>query len=144
MKTTDVLDKRSFLIDVTGTKIMDASGNLVLENNGKYFLYGQEVDDFHYLDKSYVYTVVTAAVQDIDRIQQESLTQIQSQAGQLQADALKINELQNIVTTLKTENASLKSTVASHQSLIASQQSQITALENKLSSMIAILGLQIE
>ena len=97
-KTTNVLDKRSFLMDVNGSKIVDGSGNLVLENNGEYFLYGQEVDDFHYLDKSYVYTVVTAAVQDIDRKQV--------------LDEAKIAALESKNATLEAQVASLQSQMA--------------------------------
>jgi uncharacterized protein YaiE (UPF0345 family) len=89
-KTTDVLDKRSFLMDVTGSRFLDSSGNLLLENNGEYFLYGQEVDDFHYLDKSYVYTVATSALQDIDRIVQAQQAQINAQQAQINAILAKI------------------------------------------------------
>ena len=79
-KTTAILDKRSFLMDVAGAAAMSALG-------GDYFLHGQEVDDFHNLDKSAIFTVVTAAVQDMDRIiqaQQASLTQAQAQIASLQ------------------------------------------------------------
>jgi hypothetical protein len=103
-KTTNVLDKQSFLMDVTGSKMVDASGNLVLEKDGEYFLYGQEVDDFHALDKNAIFTVVTAAVQDIDRIVQES-------KQKQEADAARIAAL---------------------ESQIAAQQAQIAAILAKL------------
>jgi hypothetical protein len=103
-KTTSILDKRSFLMDITGSKMVDASGNLLLQSDGGYFLYGQEVDDFHNIDKASIFTVVTAAVQDIDRI--------------VQAQAAKIIELEN-------KNATL-------ESLVAQQQAQINAILAKI------------
>jgi hypothetical protein len=84
-KTTDVLDKRSFLMDISGSTII--AGN-------QYFLYGQEVNDFHTLDKSAIFTVVTAAVQDMDRIIQAQAGQIQAQHVQIQAQQVLIQELQ--------------------------------------------------
>jgi hypothetical protein len=98
-KTTNVLDKRHFLMDITGSKMVDASGSdnasgsVLLENDGRYFLHGQEVDDFHTLDKAAIFTVVTAAVQDIDRI--------------VQAQAAKIIELENKNATLESQVASI-------------------------------------
>ena len=99
-KTTDVLDKRSFLMDISGSKMENVSGAL----QDGYFLHGQEIDDFHNLDKAAIFTVVTAAVQDIDRI-------VQSQAA-------KIIELEN-------KNATL-------ESLVAQQQAQINAILAKI------------
>ena len=125
-KTTTILDKRSFLMDVTGSKMVDASGNLHLENDGGYFLYGQEVDDFHDLDKNAIFTVVTAAVQDIDRIvqsQQVSHTQMQETQSQMQetqsqmqakqqADAIKIEALEKQVNDLQNKYKLLEDNVA--------------------------------
>jgi hypothetical protein len=100
-KTTDVLDKRSFLVDITNTKL----------SVGEYFLYGQEVDDFHTLDKNAIFTVVTAAVQDIDRKQL--------------LDEAKIAALEGEVSSLKSENASL-------QSQLSALQTQMAAVLSKL------------
>ena len=97
-KTTSILDKRSFFIDISGSKFLDASGNIVLEKDGGYFLHGQEVDDFHQLDKNALFTVVTAAVQDIDRHQQ--------------ADAAKIQALENKNALLETQIVILEQAVA--------------------------------
>jgi hypothetical protein len=104
-KTTDILDKRSFLMDVTGTKMVDASGNIQLESDGGYFLYGQEIDDFHTLDKNAIFTVVTAAVQDIDRI--------------VQADKSKIQDLENKVATYESRIEELEKQNAQQKEQIA-------------------------
>jgi hypothetical protein len=61
------------------------------------FIYGQEVHDFHNLDKNAIFTVATAALQEVDR--------------QQQADKARITELENHVSNLE-------ATVGSQQSLI--------------------------
>ena len=112
-KTTNVLDKRSFLMDISGKDLsIDRSGSIVKDVCGNsfnprnlYFLYGQEVDDFNAMDKNAIFTVVTAAVQDIDRIQQ-------AHAGQIQSDAIKIEALENKITDLQNKYKILEDKVA--------------------------------
>ena len=86
-KTTSILDKRSFLMDISGSNVTNVM-------QGDYFLHGQEVDDFHTIDKSAIFTVVTAAVQDIDRI--------------VQAQEAKISALEQQVASLQTQNAAFE------------------------------------
>jgi hypothetical protein len=102
-KTTDVLDKRSFLVEYSSL------------TSGDYFLYGQKVDDFHNLNKDSIFTVVTAAVQDIDRIvqnQQVSITDIsniiQQQNVIQQSDSQKIQLLEGQVATLNAQLSDLQ------------------------------------
>jgi len=76
----------------------------VEEYKNKVFIYGQEVHDFHNLDKNAIFTVATAALQEVDR--------------QQQADKARIAELETTVASLETTVASLESTVATQQSLI--------------------------
>jgi hypothetical protein len=118
-KTTTILDKRSFLMDVSGSKMVDASGNVILETDGGYFLYGQEVDDFHTLDKNAIFTVVTAAVQDIDRQVQAQDAKQQAQASQMQADAAKIASQDLRISELESKNASLEARLAAIEQMLA-------------------------
>jgi hypothetical protein len=141
-KTTNVLDKRSFLMDISGSKMLDGSGNILLEKDGGYFLHGQEVDDFHNIDKSAIFTVVTAAVQDIDRIQQAqqvSQTQIQETQSQIQsqqqADAEKISVLEQHIITLQNETTSLKNETTSLKNETTSLQNETTSLQNETTSL---------
>jgi hypothetical protein len=94
-KTTNVLDKRSFLVDIADKKL----------SVGEYFLYGQEVDDFHNIDKSAIFTVVTAAVQDIDR------KQVLDEA-KIEAQDLRISELES-------KNASLEARLAAIEQMLS-------------------------
>ena len=99
-KTTDILDKRRFLMDISGSTFLDASGNIVLDTDGLYFLQGQEIDDFHNLDKAAIFTVVTAAVQDIDRHQQMNASNLEA----LESDC---SSLEAQIATLKQQINSL-------------------------------------
>ena len=67
------------------------------ENKYKLFIYGQQIYDFHSLDKNAIFTVATAALQEVDR--------------QQQADKVRIAELENHVSILEAR-------VAEQQSLI--------------------------
>ena len=79
----------------------DVSGQLVPGN--KIFVYGQEVNDFHTLNKDAIWTVATAALQEVDR--------------QLQAEKQKVSDLQTAL--------------ASTQETLASVLARLTALEQK-------------
>jgi hypothetical protein len=72
------------------------------------FIYGQEVHDFYNLDKNSIFTVATAALQEVDR--------------QQQADKARIAELENQVSNLE-------STVGSQQSLINDILERLKTLE---------------
>ena len=108
-KTTNVLDKRSFLVDIANTKL----------SVGEYFLYGQEVDDFHTLDKNAIFTVVTAAVQDIDRKQVLDEAKIAASEAQIQAHEVKISELQVKNAALEAKNAALEARLAALEQAVA-------------------------
>ena len=71
------------------------------EEYNKIFIYGQEINDFHILEKNTVWTVATAALQEVDR--------------QQQADKARIAELE--------------ATVATQQSLINDILERLKALE---------------
>jgi hypothetical protein len=71
------------------------------ENKYKIFIYGQEIYDFYNLEKNAVWTIATAALQEVDR--------------QQQADKVRIAELE--------------ATVATQQSLINDILERLKALE---------------
>jgi hypothetical protein len=74
----------------------------------KIFIYGQEINDFHSLEKNAIFTVATAALQEVDR--------------QQQADKVRIAELENHVSNLE-------ATVAQQQSLINDILERLKTLE---------------
>ena len=68
------------------------------------FCYGSEVDDFHALEETKLFTLNFSATQEIDRIQQTHITEIAS----LKAEN---EQQQNEINALKTENTELKSII---------------------------------
>jgi hypothetical protein len=64
----EVIDEHTIKVDKDLTEWggqLDASGQVV--PGDKIFVYGQEVNDFHNLDKDAIWTVATAALQEVDR-----------------------------------------------------------------------------
>ena len=66
------------------------------EWGGQLFVWGQKVDDFHHLNKDYIWTVATAALQEVDR--------------QLQAEKTRNDALESRILAL--ENKLKKTRVA--------------------------------
>ena len=92
-----------FVINIIDSKklIVKCEKEYKFSNDEKYknkvFIYGQEVNDFYNLEKDAIYTVATAALQEVDR--------------QQQADKARIAELENHVSNLEAK-------VSEQQSLI--------------------------
>ena len=86
VETIKIIDEYSFLISVERNE--KGENDKITEK--MYFLYGQQVDDFHKIDNDHIHNIATAALQEVDR--------------QQQADKARIAELE--------------ATVASQQSLI--------------------------
>jgi len=83
----EVIDEHTLRLDKDLTEwggALDASGQVV--PGDKIFVYGQEVNDFHNLNKDAIWTVATAALQEVDR--------------QLQAEKQKTSALQSAFDAL--------------------------------------------
>ena len=84
----EIIDASYIRVDTDLSNMMgdvDESGN-VIEGN-KVFVYGQRVDDFHFLKKDAIWTVATAALQEVDRQLQAEKTKVATLESQL-ADVL--------------------------------------------------------
>ena len=75
------------------------------------FCYGNEVDDFHIVDKNKLFTVNFSATQELDRIQQIHITEIallktENEQQQTKIDTLETEnqQQQTKIDTLETEN----------------------------------------
>ena len=71
------------------------------------FCYGKEVDDFHVLDKNKLYTINFSATQEIDRIQQQEITKVQSIQTDLSNANTTIQQQATKITTLETQIADI-------------------------------------
>jgi hypothetical protein len=86
---TEIIDSKSIRVLEDLTTFIgdtDESGNVISGN--KIFVVGQEVDDFIIVKKDAIWTVATAALQEVDR--------------QQQADKLRITELETQLTSVLT------------------------------------------
>tara|TARA_B100001250_G_C19745012_1_gene764858 strand:- start:70 stop:1449 length:1380 start_codon:yes stop_codon:yes gene_type:complete len=109
-KIKTVIDQNTIEVEDDLSKYMgdiDDEGNAI--EGTKVFVFGQEVNDLLLIDKIKIFTIATAALQEVDR--------------QLQAEKAKTATLETKTATLEAKTATLETTVAD---LVA----RITALEN--------------
>ena len=114
----EVIDEHTLKVDKDLTEWggqLDASGQVVPGN--QIFVYGQEVNDFHNLNKDAIWTVATAALQEVDR--------------QLQAEKQKVLDLQTTLTSVQEAFAASQATLASTQETLAALVSRVNALEQR-------------
>ena len=92
----EVIDEHTIRVEEDLTKwigsVDETTGNVVAGN--QLFVHGQEVDDFVYIQKEAIWTVTTAALQEVDR---------QLQAEKARNDALesRITELEGMVSLIR-------------------------------------------
>jgi len=70
LKIIDIQSKEHIknILRLKNNKIeIDNDNNIISDNSSNIFVFGQEVDDFHSLDKNTIWTVSTAALQEVDR-----------------------------------------------------------------------------
>ncbi len=92
----EVIDGHSVRVDedlMEWTGSVDESGNVVAGN--QLFVYGQQVDDFVFLQKDAIWTVATSALQEVDR--------------QLQAEKVKVAALETQLSSVLTRLDALES-----------------------------------
>ena len=92
----EVVDGHSVRVDEDlseWTGSVDETGNVAAGN--QIFVYGQEVDDFIYLQKDAIWTVATAALQEVDRQQQADKARITALETQLTSVLTRLDALEN-------------------------------------------------
>jgi len=88
-----ILEVGDYTVISTGIQVSKDISEYVGDNN-EIFIYGQEVNDFHLLKKESVFTIATAALQEVDR--------------QLQAEKAKTATLETTVADLVARIAALE------------------------------------
>jgi hypothetical protein len=101
-----VVDTLRISIDTTNLPENEPSNDPIYDKDGNQldyniFVYGVEVNDFHKLKKDAIWSTGVAALQEVDRIQQDLVTQ-------LNAEKAKVVTLETQVSTLETELAAIK------------------------------------
>ena len=126
----EVIDAHSIRVEEDMTEwtgSVDETGNVVAGN--QLFVYGQEVDDFVFLKKEAIWTVATAALQEVDR--------------QLQVEKTKTTTLETKTTTLDTElqeaeakTTALETKLQEAEAKITTLQAEKEAIRSDLSSLV--------
>ena len=114
----DVIDEHTLRIDKDLTEWggqLDPSGQVIPGN--QIFVYGQEVNDFHTLNKDAIWTVATAALQEVDR--------------QLQAEKEKVSDLHMTLGTVELALASETQKTARLETALEALMARVLALEQK-------------
>jgi alpha-tubulin suppressor-like RCC1 family protein len=131
--------KKVLLIDILGNRYVEAvwssqqtEGTLQIEientnkiPDGSIFVYGTIVDDFHALDKSYIYTLNVCALQDIYK----SYANLKDQLTLCTANYSNILPLQDTLT----------STLSEYNSAITSSYSSLTTTQKELQNQVDFL-----
>src|SRR6056300_57661 len=127
VRITEIIDDNTIRVN-TGldawTGSVDDDGNIVSGN--QIFVYGQKIDDFIFVKKDAIWTIATAALQEVDR---------QLQAERARNDALEARietntrELQNENNRLKNKVAILENRQTHYNTLLVNLTGRIETLE---------------
>ena len=80
-------EKEAYTLSYSKTETVNAGDQI--------FVFGQEVDDFNFLRKETVFTITTAALQEVDRQQQADKERIATLEGQVAALLSRVEALEN-------------------------------------------------
>jgi hypothetical protein len=101
VKITEVIDTNTIRVDTDIMKWcgdVDENGELI-EGNG-IFVYGEKVDDFVFLKKDYIFTIATAALQEVDRQLQSEKNKVATMELLVASLVKRVGDLENNVETL--------------------------------------------
>ena len=97
----EIIDEKRVLIENISSSWLEdinVSTGEIIEGN-KLFIYGQEVDNFHTLNKNVIWTVASAALQEVDRevqTEKQKVSQLENKVSQLE------NTLQELLLRINT------------------------------------------
>ena len=114
----------NFVMDNEKHLILETMDGATFKTDKKYlkvYVSGKTVDDFHRIDKTKIFAVGYAALQQVDKNQQEEKTKLDEQTSKLTAAETEIN-------TLKNSNAILFNKIATLESNFYNLQQQIQTL----------------
>jgi hypothetical protein len=113
---------------------VDETGNVVVGN--QLFVHGQEVDDFVFLKKESIFTVATAALQEVDRQLQAEKTKTTALETKLQEAEAKTTALETKSTALETKSTALETKLQEAEAKIVTLQAEKEAIRSDLSSLV--------
>ena len=113
---TSIIDDKTFII-------ADALTSKQISDLSQIFVYGSIVNDFHTLDKNAIFTIATAALQELDR--------------EYQATRLEVATLTTQVSNMSVEVTSLTSQNASLVSMVSNMAAEMDALIARVNLLIS-------
>lgn len=100
----EIIDNNSFVIneDISPHQHPDPSNTQTQQTNDitKVFVYGKQVDDFRTLNKQAIFTIATAALQEVDRQLQQTKQDLLDAENTVQLQNIEIIQLQNELNTI--------------------------------------------
>ena len=124
-----VIDDSSFVVD---EKI-----DLNKYEDDELLLYGQKPDDFYRLNKDAIFTLASAALQEVDRQLQAEKTKTTALETKTTALETKLQtETAALETKLQTETAALETKLQEAEAKIATLQAEKEAIRSDLSSLV--------
>jgi hypothetical protein len=88
----EVIDEHSIRVD---EDLSEWTGSVEGSDIEKIFVYGQQVEDFIFVKKEAIWTVATAALQEVDRQQQADKVEIAALKTQLTSVLARLDALEN-------------------------------------------------
>jgi len=98
IKNTNGEDKIVKIIEIIDEKTFNIDEEIETDHN-RIFVYGQEVPDFHSLDKDAIFTIATSALQELDKELQETNKRVKLLEEENQTLKQQINEIVERLTT---------------------------------------------
>ena len=96
VKVTDIIDTRSVRIDKDISEwTCSFNEDGTIGEGDSLYVYGQEVDDFVFIKKDAIWTVATAALQEVDRQLQAEKTKVATLETQLTSVLARLDALEN-------------------------------------------------
>ena len=124
------------LVEMFETKkevIGNDDNTFTFDNSWNYvFCVGREINDFHALDKSKLFTLNFSATQEIDRIQQQQVLDISQNKVNTQLNKTENNLLKYENQELKNENNELKTELNIIKLQNQTLQDRLEAIEKRL------------
>jgi hypothetical protein len=119
-----VIDDSSFVVD---EKL-----DLNKYKDDEVLLYGQRPDDFYRLNKDAIFTLASAALQEVDRQLQAEKTKTSTFETELQAEKTKTATLETKTVTLETKTTALETKLQEAEAKTATLETKTTTLETEL------------
>ena len=124
---------------------IDSEGNFI--EGKKVMVYGQQVNNFLTIDKNKIYTLVTGAVQEVDRQLQAEKAKVatlettsSTLTSELNAEKAKVSTLETTSSTLTSELNAEKAKVATLETTSSTLTSELNAEKAKVATLTSELN----